>query len=278
VRSLHFVPAHRRDWIAKASTAGADAVVLDLEDGLPDAEYDSTITALPDLVRTAHEAFGPRVVVRVRASDASMAVSEARLCATLRDIAVMVPKVESPSQLNIFRAAGVARVLPLLESFVAFERMDAILASGPVCGIAVGFEDLLSESPYDASDVPALLQALRSRVAIAARARNVPGIDTVSLDLTGTGSLRDDCVSARAAGLTAKLTIHTVQVSLVNEVFGISPARLAWARQIVAYADARRSLGGYAIAGSLVISGPKIATARHLLALAAKQSAPTTEH
>ena len=36
-RSLLFVPGHKPDWADKAVKAGADAVVLDLEDSVPDA-------------------------------------------------------------------------------------------------------------------------------------------------------------------------------------------------------------------------------------------------
>jgi citrate lyase subunit beta/citryl-CoA lyase len=36
-RSLLFVPGHKPDWADKALKAGADAIVLDLEDSVPDA-------------------------------------------------------------------------------------------------------------------------------------------------------------------------------------------------------------------------------------------------
>ena len=34
-RSLLFVPGHRKGWAEKAVAAGADAVILDLEDSVP---------------------------------------------------------------------------------------------------------------------------------------------------------------------------------------------------------------------------------------------------
>ena len=37
-RSLLFVPAHKPHWAAKALAAGADAIVIDLEDSVPGAE------------------------------------------------------------------------------------------------------------------------------------------------------------------------------------------------------------------------------------------------
>jgi citrate lyase subunit beta / citryl-CoA lyase len=41
-RSLLFVPAHKPEWVAKAIEAGADAIILDLEDAVPeDAKADA---------------------------------------------------------------------------------------------------------------------------------------------------------------------------------------------------------------------------------------------
>jgi len=37
-RSLLFVPGHKPGWADKAVKASADAIVLDLEDSVPDAE------------------------------------------------------------------------------------------------------------------------------------------------------------------------------------------------------------------------------------------------
>ena len=36
VRSSLFVPSHKPDWVTKAQAAGADELILDLEDAVPD--------------------------------------------------------------------------------------------------------------------------------------------------------------------------------------------------------------------------------------------------
>ena len=40
-RSLLFVPANNSKFIAKAHTRNADAIILDLEDSVPDSELES---------------------------------------------------------------------------------------------------------------------------------------------------------------------------------------------------------------------------------------------
>ena len=37
-RSLLFVPGHKADWIPKALGSGADAIIIDLEDAVPEAD------------------------------------------------------------------------------------------------------------------------------------------------------------------------------------------------------------------------------------------------
>ena len=47
VRSSLFVPGHKPDWVAKAQAAGADELILDLEDAVPDDQK----TAAREIVR-----------------------------------------------------------------------------------------------------------------------------------------------------------------------------------------------------------------------------------
>ena len=40
LRSVMFVPGNREDWMRKAHQYGPDALILDLEDSVPEAEKD----------------------------------------------------------------------------------------------------------------------------------------------------------------------------------------------------------------------------------------------
>lgn len=53
LRSLLYVPAHVDRFVEKAHARGADAIVLDLEDAVPEAEKDSARAALPRAVPQA---------------------------------------------------------------------------------------------------------------------------------------------------------------------------------------------------------------------------------
>ena len=64
MRSLLYIPAHNERFIAKAHERGADAVILDLEDGVPPAHKDLARGGLAAAVRAVGQA-GAKVFVRV---------------------------------------------------------------------------------------------------------------------------------------------------------------------------------------------------------------------
>ena len=50
-RSLLYVPAHSERFVSKAHTRGADAIILDLEDAVPEADKERARTELGETVR-----------------------------------------------------------------------------------------------------------------------------------------------------------------------------------------------------------------------------------
>ena len=64
LRSLLFVPAHREGWPEKAVAAGADGVLLDLQDAVPEGEkHTARSVAAAAIDRLARS--GRSVLVRV---------------------------------------------------------------------------------------------------------------------------------------------------------------------------------------------------------------------
>ena len=68
LRSLLYVPAHSERFIAKAHERGADAVILDLEDSVPEANKDAARDALASAVASVGRN-GARTLVRINAGD-----------------------------------------------------------------------------------------------------------------------------------------------------------------------------------------------------------------
>ena len=271
-RSVLFVPAVRPDRFAKAVATGADAVCLDLEDGVSfaqkDEARDKALTLLADHARVRAE-----VVLRVNepASDLGERDLEALLAAGVRPDALMVPKVGDPDTLRalVRRLAPVLPRLPLvvqIETARGLAAVDAVAVAVPdVAVLFFGAVDLSAELGC-AIEWDALLCA-RSRVVAAAALAGVDAMDTPFMDVGAPSRLDEEARAVRRLGFTGKAAIHPTQVAIIQEAFSPAPEAVAWARRIVAAYEA--NAGGVLLVDGQLVERPVIASARRILDAAA---------
>jgi citrate lyase subunit beta/citryl-CoA lyase len=98
-RSALFVPGHRAAWIEKAAGYGADTLILDLEDSVPDQEKVAA-RALVKAGLKALKARGQGAGVRINgfATGLTLADLEGILCPELESVSL--PKVETVADMN----------------------------------------------------------------------------------------------------------------------------------------------------------------------------------
>ena len=120
----------------------------------------------------------------------------------------------------------------------------------PASASAAGFIDVTAR----------LSLAMASR-----RAHLAPPIDGVTVDLNDLPRLESDARRARRGGFGAKLCIHPSQVSVVRQALGPTPQEMAWARRVVAAAEA--AAGGVVSLDGRMVDMPVVLQARRLLAL-----------
>jgi citrate lyase subunit beta/citryl-CoA lyase len=98
IRSALFVPAHRRDWVAKAIRVAPGAVVLDIEDSVPPQFKPQAMGYLKDEIRELREA-GVGAFVRIQPLfDGTPAEIEAAVTDGLT--AIVPPKVATPEEVR----------------------------------------------------------------------------------------------------------------------------------------------------------------------------------
>lgn len=98
IRSALFVPAHRRDWVAKAIRVSPGAVVLDLEDSVPPRFKPQAMAHLRSEIHELRDA-GVGAFVRIQPLyDGTQAEIEAAVTDGLT--AVVPPKVASPDEIR----------------------------------------------------------------------------------------------------------------------------------------------------------------------------------
>ncbi|MGD9600370.1 MAG: CoA ester lyase [Gammaproteobacteria bacterium] len=286
VRSSLFVPGHKPEWVTKALAAGADELILDLEDAVPDDQK----TAARPLVRESVQrlaAAGQYCSVRINgyATGRTLDDLDGTLCPALR--AVMLPKVERAKDLQALDVIlgqlerrhgvpiGTVRTTLLLETAGAMRDAcdiaranprvhQLVLAAGPGgdAARAVGYQWRKGgeETLY-----------LRSHAVLDARAAGIPYPMTSSWwDIRDLDGLRADAERNRRLGMRGMCVMHPSHVPIVNEIFSPTPQEIAHARGVLDAMAAAEADGRAAVVyeGDMV-DYAMVATARELLALAA---------
>ena len=272
-RTFLFVPGDRPDRFGKAVTAGADAVVLDLEDAVGPQAKPGAREHVACWLAQGHQA-----VVRINAAGtpwhaSDLAMVRARPGAVL---ALMVPKAEDPAELTALSRALPAGtgVIPLVESAAGVLRAADVCAVPGVIRPAFGSVDLAAQLGVS-HDVPDALSHARSAVVLGAAAsgRAAP-VDGVTTGIADDRGLRADLERALRLGFTGKLCIHPGQVAVANEYLSPSAAETAWAGQVVAAAGD----GSVTVIDGQMIDRPVVLRARAILARAGRPAAaPQTD-
>jgi len=251
IRSALFVPANRPDFLAKAASTGADAVILDLEDAVPAAGKDAARDMAGEWIRARPPGVRPYALVRVNHPD--LAAVDADLGAIMAPalLGVLVPKVDSEHDARAVadmvayhegRAGlvrGSCRMWPLIETLGAMRSTYEIARATPRIAYMGGGT---SERGDLARALHSIRQPddretfmLRSRTLIEVRAAGIANpitglITRVDGDL---GELERFAQESRALGYAGMMVIHPAHVATVNRVFSSSDEDIAEAHAII---------------------------------------------
>ena len=223
-----FVPADRPERFAKAAASGADAIVVDLEDGVAPAAKDF---ARENLSRAAAlECF---VIVRVNGRSTPWHEADLQAVGRLPGAALMLPKAETVGDAGsaVALMANGAPVVALIESTRGLAEARAIAS---VCArLAFGSLDYCVDLGCLHTDQA--LIAARSELVLAARLAEIPPpIDGVTLNIGDVQALRSDTARSRELGFGGKLCIHPQQVGAVIEGFAPTEVEIREATRILA--------------------------------------------
>ena len=240
VRTVLFVPADDLRKCQKAWTAGADAVILDLEDGVaPEAKRRARATLRRAL---AARKSSSAAVVRINALDSSGGVDDLGVLAELNVDAIMVPKADPEG----VRLAARSRVplIPLVETAAGVLAAEEVAREPGVALLAFGPVDLAAEIRCERTATGHELLFAQSRIVLASAAAGLPApIDGPCLRVDDVEGLRAEATSARQLGFGGKACIHPLQVESVRRVFTPSPEDVAWATTVVTAYEAARERG-----------------------------------
>ena len=238
-RSYLFVPGDRPERYAKALAAGADAVIVDLEDAVAPAGKAGARAALRAWLAPAHP-----VLVRINSADSAWFAEDLALAGLPGVAGVVLPKAEHPATIAQLMAEGAPAVLPLVETALGMHQALDLARQPGVERLLFGSIDFsldlgLHEGVEELQHYRALL-VLASRVAGIA-----PPVDGVTTTLDDAAQIAEDTRRARRHGFGGKLCIHPKQLAHVHAAFAPGADEVAWAERVL---QAVESMGGAAVA------------------------------
>lgn len=243
-----FCPADRPERFAKAAAA-ADVVILDLEDGVAEADKPAARKALQETPLDPE-----RTVVRINAADTAEYPLDLEALAGTAYTTVMLSKTESAAQVT---ALAPRDVIALLETPRGAVFATEIAAAQGTVALMWGAEDLVatlggSSSRKSDGSYRDVAHHVRSTALLTASTFGRVALDAVHLDIRDLDGLRDEAEDAVALGFAGTVCIHPSQIAVVREAYRPSEERLDWARRVLTAARSER--GVFAFEGQMVDS------------------------
>ena len=276
LRSLLFVPGDRPDRMEKALKAGADALILDLEDAVaPGAKVEARRAVADFLGNKGH----PRVWVRVNPLDSAENEKDLVAIVPLHPAGIVLPKAEGGASVDELsrrlseRGNITAQILAIAtETPAAIFQLGTYGGAKRLAGLTWGAEDLpaaigaAASREEDGRYTPPY-ELARSLCLFGAAAAGVAAIETVYPVFKDLKGLAAYAARARRDGFTGMMAIHPDQVPVINAAFTPSADEVAHARAVIAAFEAHPEAGALSLDGRM-IDRPHLVQAQRILAAA----------
>jgi citrate lyase subunit beta/citryl-CoA lyase len=276
-RSALSVPAADPHRIDKALAAGADEVVVDLEDAVAAGDK----AAAREVLRAFDWSRRPetlRLAVRINAVGGPWWHRDLETVVALPIDSVVVPKVESrgdvfaverlldglesedarPDRIAVQALVETASGLARLHDIVSdIDRLDSLI---------IGYADLAASIGRSSAPSGAWIPA-QHQILVAARSAGIAAVDGPYLGVADDDDFRRAAAEAAAFGFDAKWVIHPRQLETVNTAFTPSAEAVDYAQRVAtAMADAAREGRGALQLDGQLIDEAMVRSARRVLA------------
>lgn len=281
-RSILFVPGHKPAWVDKALAAGADCLVLDLEDSVPaelKAGARATVAESIRAIRTRDERVG--VFVRVNPLDTRTTGADLEAVVVPGLTGVFAPKISSATDVLRYDAlldhfeerngvSGLEYIVPV-EMIGAIQDARAIATASPRVGAMIGptaeHADIARAVGYQWTPGGEETLYLRSRILLACREAGIHPLTGLWERLDDLAGLKAFAEHGRRLGFRGMIAIHPSHVPVVNEAFSPTPADIAFHEGLLAAYEQAVAAGDGAVRyGGVHIDKAHVDTAREWLA------------
>jgi len=228
VRSVLFLPASKPRAIAKARIAGADLVILDVEDAV---KAEDKATAREAAVEASGSSWPMPLAIRINGIGTEWHSLDLDAVARSKAQLVVVPRAISA---HLVEDLGKAVAKPVLAMIETASGVLAAAEIARVCaGLIVGTNDLRADLrlPLDSTREP--ISASLQLIVLAARATGVAVFDGVFNRLDDPDGFRREASEGRSLGFDGKSLIHPNQIPACHQAFAPSAAEVERAKALV---------------------------------------------
>jgi citrate lyase subunit beta / citryl-CoA lyase len=282
-RSWIIMPADKDRYTTKAGSLVVDVVILDLEDGVIEANKDAA-RAAASRVAQDWDPNGPALFLRVNAPGSVHFAADVEVLHSTAFQGVLLPKAAADGsirelvtrmrEVGVIGGARTPDIVLCLESPQSVLHADVLASQPEVAGVIVGIEDLSRElgvSPEGRTYLQAS-EFVRAAIAFGAISMGKYAIDCHYPLLDDDAGLLADARKARNLGFEGKGVFHPSQIDIVNAAFAPTSKELEDAITIVrSYEEALASGAGTSYAAGQLVDLPVVDRARRVLALANQQ-------
>ena len=281
-RTMLFTPGNHPRKVEKVFDAGADAVILDLEDAVAIAEKPATRAAVVEALQARPSPRRPLGYVRVNALSTPFAFGDFQAVVGPWLDGIVLPKVESAAELQtadwllaqVEREAGLAEgsidLLPIIETAKGEQALMSIATAGTrVKRLSFGAGDYTLDVARNWSLGEGELLPVRHTFVSVSRAAGLePPVDSVFIHLRESAAFAASCQAVQGLGFQGKLCIHPGQIETANAAFTPAADEVAYARKIVTAFDEAEAAGSASIqVEGYFVDYPIVEKARRTLAL-----------
>ena len=241
-RSHLYVPANDLERLTKALGRGADALIVDLEDGVSPTDKDLARQNLAAFLKD----FNSEVEIWVRVNPEKGALESDLAAAVHKNCrGIVLAKATTLAEIQnldslltgLEKSRGIStslEVSALIESAAGVFNAQSIATGPRVTRLQLGEADLRADLGTSGTAGESTTQFARSMAVFASAAAGInPPVAAVSTNFKDLDAYRKSSQDFKEWGYFGRACIHTAQIEIANEVFTPSPDELAAAQDII---------------------------------------------
>ena len=243
-RSLLYIPGHNPKFLEKASKTEADAVIMDLQESVPDNQKETARDLVKKVLSGGADFGKTEKIVRINLLDSELVEKDIRAMVEAQPDCLIIPKSHCAAEIKRtedllskyekeLKKDKSIKLIPLIESAKGVFFIKEIMESSKrIVAICFGREDLYADTGAIITEDEQEMLYIKSKLVLAAAAFGVDAIDSPYLYINAPDAVEKEARRAAILGFSGAQAIHPSQIVPLNRAFLPSPEQLKEAVEI----------------------------------------------